>query len=293
MEVRELDTAEQRDLAVPLMLRELTHLVPAEATMFFDDATSHGRRVVGALDDAGTLVGFGLLTHLPWQVPGDQLAWVVVATPERGHGVGGRLYDAVLQRLPERVDRLRAITYDDDTVSCEIARHWGYEPLQLSIASTVDVSSAHDPELPAGVSVETLDHVDLDDRDAVDAMLDRSQTNPERLTGSVLTLGDFVHQQEGDRLLLGVLRVDGAPAAIVAAMHATEDGYVGYTGVDPAFRGRGLGSLLKQAVHAEARRRGVRVLGTENEQHNEGIRHVNAALGYEQQYGSWRWARPV
>ena len=292
MDVREIGPEQQRAAVVPMMLRELTHLVPPEATLFFDDATSLERTVLG-VDGGDGLAGFGLLTHLAWQGPGDRLVWVVVAEAERGRGVGGWLHDALLQRLPERVERLRAITYDDDPRSCEVAAHWGYEALQLSIASTVDITDAVDPELPGGVTVETLDHLDLPDREAVETMLERSQTNPEAETGNKLTLAEFAHQQEGDRLLLGLLRVDGTPAAIVGAMHAGEDGYVGYTGVDPAFRGRGLGSLVKQAVHAEARRRGVRVLGTENEQHNAGIRHVNAALGYEPHHGTWRWARPV
>lgn len=292
MDVREVGPAEQRAVVVPMMLRELAHLVPPEASLFFDDATSLGRTVLGVDGEHG-LVGFGLLTHLAWQAPTDRLSWVVVAQAERGRGVGGWIHDALLQRLPDRVERLRALTYDDDPRSCEVARHWGYEPLQLSIASTIDVSDAIDPELPQGVTVEITDHVDLPDREAVETMLDRSQTNPERLSSGVLTLDGFAQQHEGSRLMLAVLRVDEAPAAIVAAMHAEADGYVGYTGVDPAFRGRGLGSLLKQVVHAEARRRGVRVLGTENEQHNEGIRHVNATLGYEQHHGTWRWSRPV
>lgn len=292
MDVREIGPEEQRGVVVPMMLRELTHLVPPEAALFFDDTTARDRTVVG-VHDADGLVGFGLLTHLVWQAAGDRLVWVVVAEAARGRGVGGWLHDALLQRLPERADRLRAITYDDDPRSCEVARHWGYEALQLSIASTVDVSEAVDPVLPGGVTVETYDHVDLPDREAVEVMLDRSQTNPERETSGALLLDGFAEQHEGSRLLLGVLRVDGTPAAIVGAMHADEDGYVGYTGVDPDFRGRGLGSLVKQAVHAEARRRGVRVLGTENEQHNEGIRHVNATLGYEPHHGTWRWARPV
>ncbi len=292
MDVREIAPEEQRSAAVPLMLRELSHLIPPEVTLYFDDTTARERTVL-AVDDGDDLVGFGLLAHLAWQSPGDRLVWVVVAASHRGRGLGGRLYDGLLQRLPDGVDRLRALTFDDDPASCEVARHWGYEPLQLSLTSTVDTSDAVDPVLPPDVTVETHDDIDLPDREAVDAMLDRSQTNPERETGTLLTVGDFVHQQEGDRLLLGVLRVDGTPAAICAAMHAVEEGYVGYTGVDPAFRGRGLAVLLKQAVHAEARRRGVHVLGTENAQHNEGIRRVNASLGYEQRFGTWRWARPV
>lgn len=292
--VRRLGTDEQRGAAVELLLRGQPHLVRPEVTMLVDDATSPDRLVVGVDGDDG-LVAVGITTHLVWQVDGDQLVSVVVDPAARGRGLGTRVHTALLAGVPGRATRLRTTTFDDDPASGEVADHWGYHRLQLSISSIVDVGDATDPVLPDGVTVETTDHVDLPDTAAVDRMLDVSQTNPERLAGgSVVTLADLAQQQEGDRLLLGVLRVAGEPAAICAAMHDSSGvGYVGYTGVHPAHRGRGLGSLVKRAVHAEARRRGVRHLATDNEQHNAGIRHVNEQLGYRVQFGTWRWARPV
>ena len=235
----------------------------------------------------------GLLCHLAWQPPGVRLLWVLVAADARGQGRGGALHRALLDRIPPTATGLRTTTFDDDPVAGEVAEHWGFHRLQLSIRSSLEVTGAADPVLPPDVTVETTADLDLPDRDAVEAMLDASQTNPERATGSVMTLADFGHQQEGDRLLLGVLRVDGSPAAICAAMHSGPEGYIGYTGVDPAHRGRNLGELLKLAVHAEAGRRGVRRLAAENEQGNAGIRRVNARLGYEVDFGAWRWARDL
>ena len=63
---------------------------------------------------------------------------------------------------------------------------------------------------------------------------------------------------------------------------------VGYTGVDPAFRGRGLGRLAKQHLHHQAAALGVRRMFTDNEENNHGIRRVNAALGYRPEYGLYR-----
>lgn len=292
--VRDLGVDEQRGAVVDLLLRGQPHLVRPEVTLLLDDATSEGRLVLGVEEDDG-LVAVGVSTHLIWQSPGDQLVSVVVDPAARGRGLGGRLHAALLDRLPDRATRLRGTTFDDDPASGGVVEHWGYERMQLSLTSTVDVDDATHPSLPDDVTVAVTDHVDLPDATEVDRMLDVSQTNPERLDGgSVIRLADLGRQQEGDELLLGVLRVHGLPAAICAAMHdASGAGYVGYTGVDPAHRGRGLGALLKQAVHAEARRRGVRRLATENEQHNVGIRHVNERLGYRVRFGTWRWARPV
>ena len=45
------------------------------------------------------------------------------------------------------------------------------------------------------------------------------------------------------------------------------------------FRGRGLGRLVKEHVHHRAHELGMRRLTTDNEEHNEGIRRLNAELG--------------
>jgi RimJ/RimL family protein N-acetyltransferase len=65
-------------------------------------------------------------------------------------------------------------------------------------------------------------------------------------------------------------------------------GGVGYTGVDPAFRGRGLARLAKEHLHHRAALLGVRRLYTDNEENNAGIRRVNKALGYVPEYGLFR-----
>ncbi len=88
-----------------------------------------------------------------------------------------------------------------------------------------------------------------------------------------------------------VTRVGGTPAAISFGMANGPVAYLSYTGVDPAHRGRGLARLTKQAVHVAAREAGALACFTDNEEHNTGIRRVNAALGYEVVAGVWRHQR--
>jgi len=122
-------------------------------------------------------------------------------------------------------------------------------------------------------------------------MLAASQTNPEARTSHVITRAEMHGWIDEGEVPLGTLvRVDGIPAAVTFGGVIPADGIggVGYTGVDPQFRGRGLGRLAKQHLHHQAAGLGVRRLYTDNEQNNHGIRRVNAALGYEPDYGLFR-----
>ena len=291
MTLRTVEPDEQRGAVVDFLVREQPHLVRPEVTLSFDDATAPERSVVG-VDGPGGLVAVGVLARWVWSPPGHRSLRVVVAGGARGQGLGSALHDHLLGLVPTGTDTLRTTTFDDDPAAGAVAEHWGYRPLQLSVMSGIDVTAAEAPVPPAGVTVEVVERADHAGGD-VAAMLDRSQTNPERHTSGPLTLEQLCSVQAGDRALLSVVRVDGRPAAICAAVHAGVEGYVAYTGVDPDHRGHGLAALAKRVVHHEARRRGVVRLATENEQHNDGIRRLNERLGYRVLFGTWRWTRPV
>jgi len=79
-------------------------------------------------------------------------------------------------------------------------------------------------------------------------------------------------------------------AAVSVAIADDDQMHVVYTGVDRTLRGRRLGLLTKQALHAHARDLGIRRALTDNEEHNTGIRHVNDQLGYTRFSGMY-WLR--
>lgn len=290
MHVEELSTDTEPE-AVELILREQPHLVRPEVTMLFDDATAPQRSVAGVRRD-GALVAVGFLAGLAWSPSGHTAIRVVTATADRGRGLAGTVHRHLLERVPPGTEQLRTVTFDDDATANAVAEHWGYRALQRSITSTIEVTGSPPPDLPPGVSVSSYETIDPEDRAAVAALLDASQTNPERHHTGALTLEDLSVGQEGDRPLFVVVRVEGAPAALSVGVHHGPEGYLAYTGVAPSHRGRGLARLAKLAVHHQAARRGVTVLGTENEEHNEGIRRINRQLGYRVAFGTWRRSRP-
>jgi hypothetical protein len=85
---------------------------------------------------------------------------------------------------------------------------------------------------------------------------------------------------------VGVLaRVGGVPAAITFGVIDEKVLNIGYTGVGPAFHGRGLAVVVQHGAHAAAARLGVERSVTENDEQSRAIRGVNAAMGYQVRFG--------
>ena len=243
--------------------------------------------------DGDTLLGWGMRLR-PHAFPDHWRATrVVVASEHQDRGVGRAILEAVTDGLEPTVS-LRGAVFDDDPRSLAIARRWGFEVLQHSINSRLELPPAGaDRPLPADVTVEASTALEFEDQEAFDAMLVASQTNPEAeffLMDRAVLL-DFM--AEGEEPLGVLLRVDAAPAALCWGSASEGNAHIAYTGVDPAFRGRGLGYLVKQEMHRLAYAGGARACLTSNEEHNLGIRHVNATLGYRKVSGSYWVHRPV
>lgn len=283
---------EEYPALVDLVVREQPHAEPAEIRpIFLDDTIVRERRVVGAYDD-GAPVGCGLLVHMRTRPAGRWGARVVVAESHRDLGVGRDLARALAAELSDDVQDLRTWAYEDDPRSVAIAEHWGFHTLQRSMTSLLDVTGVTAPEAPHGVTLTVHRDVEFPDPAAVDAMVDASQTNPERAHSGPFTLTDLVRMiAEDETPVLVLARVDGVPAALSIGTLAGDLTHVMYTGVDPAFRGRGLALLVKQALHADVRDLGATRCLTENEEANTGIRRINAELGYRVLFSALRMQR--
>jgi hypothetical protein len=183
--------------------------------------------------------------------------------------------------------------YDDEPRSLDVARHWGFTTDEHAIESELSLLDLREPDLPEGVTLEEAPDFDFDDRAAVEEMLLRSQTNPEAEQGwlfDLAKLASFVGETESPVCVLA--RVDGAPAGISTGSVAGDVLTIGYSGIDPQLRGRGLMGLVKQRANLVASRAGATVSRTHNEEHNTGIRHVNAQLGYVVISGVYRMSAP-
>ena len=246
--------------------------------------------------EAGVLVGYGTATHRSGAPEHQRTVQVFVDRAASGRGLGSDLCARCLAALPDTTTEVWTKVHDDDPESLAVARHWGFEVMQRSISSRVDLAGATSPQPPQGVTLEDCDRLEFDgaDAEAFDAMLTASQTNPEAENSHVLTREEMQHWTDpGETPVAALARVDGRPAALAFAIVLRETGERGVadTGVDPAYPGRGLGRLVKGQLHARAAELGIAWLATENEEHNAGIRHVNEQLGYVKTHGVYRLRR--
>jgi GNAT superfamily N-acetyltransferase len=59
------------------------------------------------------------------------------------------------------------------------------------------------------------------------------------------------------------------------------DGWTWLTGTAREYRGRGVAMALKVEMLARAKRKGLRAIGTTNDEPNKSMRGINAKLGYQ------------
>jgi GNAT superfamily N-acetyltransferase len=287
-------TAAEYDEVIELSLRCCPQYTrPLVEAPVKDPSVSEDRTMLTASDHDGTAVGFGIQMHVVGSPPGQYVVVVVVDESHRGKGLGRRLHAALSDRLPAQVSALASQVDDADDRTLAVAKHWGYQVVQRSITSQLDLVDLAPVELPQGVTVESSPRLAFDDEAAVEAMYDASQTNPEREHAGPSTLAalrSFASAEGAERPLAVVLRDHGRPVALSYGLAHGDIAQVVYTGVDPAFRGRALGALAKACLHAEAAAAGATFVVTNNEEHNAGIRHVNERLGYRRTSGVY-WLR--
>lgn len=286
-------TPAQSDEAIALIATRLPALIRTEVGLPFQcPGLFETRTLHGATDLHGRLMGVGMLTR-PSFVPVHRGGLrAVVARKHEGRGVGTALRSALLPLVPQPMTRLGCTVFDDDERSLAVARHWGLSMEEHSVESSLDLTdpgALPDPVLPAGVTIHEAPDLMFADHDAVAHMLRASQTNPEAAAGLLMTLEGFVTMlYDGEQPVCVLARVGGVPAGITFGGVAAQTLSIAYSGVDPRFRGHGLMRAVKQRAHQVAARLGGTVSRTNNEEHNSGIRRINADLGYVVQFGVYR-----
>lgn len=218
-----------------------------------------------------------------------RFVYVATRTDLTGQGLGSRLWSLLHAGIDVGAEQLVTVVFDGDEPAAAAARSWGFTVQQHSVTSELDLATVPEvsPDGGDGVTFHASDDLRFDDEEAVAAMVRASQTNPEAEAGLVGTLDGWRRSAgAGQRVAAVIARVDGRPAAISVGVVDGDEMHVHYTGVDRALRGRALGRRTKEFLHSHAAGQGVRLAITDNEDGNEGIRHVNEQLGYRPRSGS-------
>jgi mycothiol synthase len=306
-EIRPFDPADlPACLALTLEGRSPTEAEVAEARAV-DAAWAADRyaRIRFVAVAAEGIAGWVEATHSPWQYHPDKY-WLrlAVAPEQRRRGTGSLLLHRLLSELRLREASLaRTVTHDGETACGPFLAAHGFREAWRSISSRLDLDN-FDPAPFAtidariagqGVTITSLDKEMAQRHDVlpdlyelyVASQADQPQLDP-------LTPVDFEQFLASNIYAPGVLREawflarlapqDGARIVGVTNLeHFDDDGAtveVGYTGVIPAYRGRGIALALKLRAIRHAIDHGYREMHTDSNAVNERMLALNRALGF-------------
>ncbi|WP_426363122.1 GNAT family N-acetyltransferase [Streptomyces sp. E-08] len=277
--------ARVRRAAVPYMLATAEQLA-------FDWAhshpESHARPLVAVTEDGEVIGTVQLRIAHDAPEPGIGSVNVYVDPARLGLGAGTLLLRAAEEHLAERGARTLYSWVVDEPASRAWAERRGYAPRRSAHFLRLDLTKDGLPPLedpPAGVELRTAEDFVADPRPLFE--LDAVTTADE--PGDVgAELDDYAYWLETtwshpllDRALTTVAVVDGVPAAFTAAQTDGLGRYSsGMTGTAPAFRGRGLAKLAKNASLHRARAAGCVEAFTSNDAGNGPMLAINEWFGY-------------
>jgi GNAT superfamily N-acetyltransferase len=261
-------------------------------------------RLVGVNDD-GKIVAYGVAMRHAKDVNTQRFyAWVIVDDAHRQQGIGGQIYDAAKAVATEHGAReLISETPENDPASLRFAEKRGYQMHKHTFASRLDLMT-FDETAFAGI-VETLEATGIRfsslaaEGNTPEAQFklytlnnQTAQDNPTSDDQEPFPVFEiFQHQvfnadwfhADGQ-----ILAIDGDKYVGLGAVGMGEGiAYNAFTGVDKAYRGRGIAQALKLLTIRYAIAQGARCIETDNDSQNVAMLHVNRKFGFQPETGTY------
>ena len=295
-----------RDLERVALLANTFHPDSTTVAGLMDSETrrpADERRVrLAAVAPGGLVVAYTDAIHSPWDTPGSFEVELVVDPAWRRSGVGALLWEALRARLAEEsATRLEVEIREHDTGADRFAQARGFALVRRRFQSTLDLASFDEARF-AGV-IERLEAggarffslADVGDtEEARRAVYEINRRAALDIPGRIPTFAPF---KEWRRFVCGATWYRAEGQMIVALGETWVGlGAVGYfaetnslynmiTGVDRAYRGRGLALGLKLRTIALARRYSAAYIRTHNDSENAPMLAINRTLGYQPEPG--------
>lgn len=256
-------------------------------------ARARDRFVVACVDDV--VVGFAwAFLNYHSEETGSATLRLNVLPDHRGKGIGSALYADAMRHFEMLAVSVIRSWVPDNPESNRFAEHRGFERRREMRYSSLDPRVLPPmPEIPDGVTLSDLDSAGIDavyDWD-VSCMSDEPRDFPAEITPKDEWISLYWNDPDHRRDLGVVALADGM---VVAGTGVDADGAgssSGFTGVRPAYRGRGLAKLVKSASLRRVAAAGITVAYTANDEANGPMLAVNEWLGYRPVSSQFQWRR--
>lgn len=258
--------------------------------------------------DSAAMVGFSDAASWPWEPPHQFWISTVVAPGHRRQGLGTQLAEAALAFAREQgATRLVAEVRDNAVESLRFAERYGFRKDRHIFESRLHLIDFDEQRFAGTVArmetegIRFLSLADLGDTDEARRKLyDINATFARDVPGRD---SEFMPFEQFQKTVCSAswYRPDGEVVAAtgdtwvgmaaVGYFANTKSMYNMFTGVDPAWRGRGIAHALKLLAIACARRYGAEYISTNNDSENAPMLAINRTLGYQPEPGYYRMIR--
>ncbi len=292
------------------LARFLNHFEPdpiAAADIREWDRRSEGHIVRRSIvrKDGGEVIGYGVVHHGPWDQPHEFYLWIGVAAAERRQGMGQALYDHALTTIRSHDGRaLVSEVGEEQTAGLRFAQCQGFVQHKHTFQSKLDLHQFDDRAFSAmvdGVQAQGIRLYSMADvadtpttRRALYTINQQMTLQDPGVDGPFPSFQQFENDvfaapwylPAGQWLATHDDRIIGMCA--VGYFAESNSMYNMMTGVDEAYRGRGIAQALKVQAIRWAKAYGADYIRTNNNSENAPMLAINRKLGYVPQPGSYK-----
>ena len=234
---------------------------------------------------------------------GSQFVGMTVLAPHRRKGIGTAMLASLEGEARRRkVPKLFAGAGEDEKFALDWAIHHGYREIGRRIASYVELSNfepaqfadAVDRARAAGIRISSFtEQLDGKDEAAREAWWRALYAAEEPMWADIpfatptphWPWDRFYEASTSDQMLHDLCLIAYADDQIAGftttGKSKDQDGWTWLTGTAREHRGRGVAMALKVEMLTRAKRKGLRAIGTTNDEPNRSMRGINAKLGYQ------------
>ncbi|MEP6694227.1 MAG: GNAT family N-acetyltransferase [Chloroflexota bacterium] len=252
----------------------------------------------------GTLAALGDINQgFTARPDGSQFIGMTVLAPHRRKGIGTALLDALEEEARRRkVPKLFGGANESEKFALDWALGHGYREIGRRIASYVELAKfepaefaeALDRARAAGITIksftESLEGLDTAAQEkwwrALYAAEAPMWEDIPFATPTPHWPWDRFYEASTSPQMLHDLSLVAYAGDQIAGLTTTgkskdRDGWTWLTGTAREYRGRGVARALKVEMLTRAKRKGLRAIGTTNDEPNKSMRGINAKLGYQ------------